>query len=378
MQGKLTVKKVNGKEMILTFKENEKIIIGRNKRCNLIVSDSKISSMHCQIDTTTNECRFVDLGSTNGTFVNDNKVSTSQLQNNDIIKLGNVSILVEYKTTKIAKKNTQIAEITETWSEDDLPAEEIEYINDYRILKKIGDFGSGENFQAEHRTHKNIVALRKLPVSSQPEAFKKFAESIDFYKTLDSVRIIKTLDIVEDKGVPILVTEYIQGCTLEHWLQKRQKISVSRSLKIAAYVASGLEYLHRSNIAGIDLCPHHIILEELTKRIKIFDIATARFLRENGYDNLLFYENIQAFSSKKHKGEFSDIYSLGSLLFFLLMGKSPEDEENSLEKLRNKRSIPPEIIALVESHLKNPEQQRIKSYYQIVTQVFQNLKKKKS
>ena len=84
MQGKLILKN-SDQEVVLTFKENDKIIIGRNKRCNLIVNDTKISSMHCQIDVSGVGCRFVDLGSTNGSYVNGNKTTSATLQNNDII-----------------------------------------------------------------------------------------------------------------------------------------------------------------------------------------------------------------------------------------------------------------------------------------------------
>lgn len=377
MQGKLILKS-SDQEVVLTFKENEKIIIGRNKRCNLIVNDSKISSMHCQIDIGKEGCRFVDLGSTNGSYVNGNKVNSADLQSSDIIRLGNAEIVIEYNASK--KKNeakkAQHLEITETWSENDLPVEEVEYIQEYRLLKKIDDFGVGENYQAEHKTRGGIVTLRKLPVSSSESGWQKFSEKTQFYKKLDSARIIKTFDIIEDNFVPILVTEYIQGCTLEDWLAKKQKLSLSRALKIAAYIASGVEYLHRIDIFGTTLCPSHIVVEELTKRTKIFDISSLSLLQESGYNAQMLSPTVNKYYSNRIEDSSGDMYVLGTLLFFLLTGKSPLKYESAKEYLENKRSTPPKILELVGDYLQNPQQQKVKRFYQTVTQTFHDLKRK--
>ncbi|BBM82896.1 serine/threonine-protein kinase [Candidatus Uabimicrobium amorphum] len=377
MQGKLILKN-SDQEVVLTFKENDKIIIGRNKRCNLIVNDTKISSMHCQIDVSGEGCRFVDLGSTNGSYVNGNKTSSATLYNNDVIRLGNAEIAIEFTVDKdkSLKKKLLNSEITETWSENDLPAEEVEYIYNYRLLKTINDFGQGENYQAEHKTRYDIVALRKLPVSSSTNSFEKFAKSTEFFKSLDSARIIKTLDIFEENGVPIIVTEYIQGCTLEMWLEKKQRLSLSRSLKIAAYIASGIEYLHRFHISGICLCPHHIIVEELTKRTKIFDISCASFLRQSGYDTHALDVAVQKYYPKPLEDAQDDMYVLGTLLFFLLTGESPIQHSSPQEYLEQKRSVPPAILQLVVDYLQKPREQKIKRFYQTVTKTFHNLKRK--
>lgn len=376
MQGKLILKN-SDQEVVLTFKENDKIIIGRNKRCNLIVNDTKISSMHCQIDVSGVGCRFVDLGSTNGSYVNGNKTSTAALQNNDIIRLGNAEIAIEFSIDKDSiKKKLLNSEITETWSENELPVEEAEYIYNYRLLKKIDDFGQGENYQAEHKTRHDIVALRKLPVASSSTAFEKFAENIHFLKSLDSARIIKTLDIFEENGVPIIVTEYIQGCTLDMWLEKKQRLSLSRSLKIAAYIASGIEYLHRFHISGIRLCPQHIIVEELTKRTKIFDISSAFFLQKSGFDTHALDVAIQKYYPKPLQSTQDDMYVLGTLLFFLLAGESPLQHSSPKKYLEQKRSVPPAILQLVADYLQKPQEQNVKRFYQTVTKTFHNLKRK--
>ena len=73
--------------------------IGRGKENELPLRDEKISRIHCAIENSDNGCILSDLESSNGTIVNDQKISSRTLCEGDIIKLGKLAmIFVENQT----------------------------------------------------------------------------------------------------------------------------------------------------------------------------------------------------------------------------------------------------------------------------------------
>jgi pSer/pThr/pTyr-binding forkhead associated (FHA) protein len=74
----------------------EEFLIGRGADCNLRLRISSISRHHCLIRLGTNEATVVDLGSSNGTYLNGNRVrSQAALRNGDEIQVGSCKFQVE-------------------------------------------------------------------------------------------------------------------------------------------------------------------------------------------------------------------------------------------------------------------------------------------
>lgn len=67
-------------------------IIGRAKG-DIIIDDNEISSTHCQIQKINNEYHIFDMNSTNGTFLNNEKIIKSKIIENDVIKVGQTMII---------------------------------------------------------------------------------------------------------------------------------------------------------------------------------------------------------------------------------------------------------------------------------------------
>ncbi|MCB0271466.1 MAG: diguanylate cyclase [Bdellovibrionales bacterium] len=73
--------------------ENDEMYIGRNEMCEIFVDDEDVSRIHAKIESTTNYVYIEDLGSTNGTLVNGEKIKRHQLQDGDRIQVGSVTVL---------------------------------------------------------------------------------------------------------------------------------------------------------------------------------------------------------------------------------------------------------------------------------------------
>jgi len=86
-----------------TNEETERIIrvtsgtprtVGRGPRSDFVVDVTLLSRVHCRLQATQTELTVEDLGSTNGTFVNDRRVSESPLQSGDRLRLGRLELVV--------------------------------------------------------------------------------------------------------------------------------------------------------------------------------------------------------------------------------------------------------------------------------------------
>ena len=68
------------------------IVIGREpSQCDIVISDANVSRVHAWVTVEKGEVVIIDRGSTNGTFVNNNKVEKTKLNTGDIIHLGQKS-----------------------------------------------------------------------------------------------------------------------------------------------------------------------------------------------------------------------------------------------------------------------------------------------
>lgn len=81
-------------ERILRVTPGTPRTVGRGPRSDFVVDVTLLSRVHCRLQATQTELTVEDLGSTNGTFVNDRRVSESPLQSGDRLRLGRLELVV--------------------------------------------------------------------------------------------------------------------------------------------------------------------------------------------------------------------------------------------------------------------------------------------
>ena len=81
-------------ERILRVTPGTPRTVGRGPRADFVVDVTLLSRVHCRLQATQTELTVEDLGSTNGTFVNDRRISESPLQNGDRLRLGRLELVV--------------------------------------------------------------------------------------------------------------------------------------------------------------------------------------------------------------------------------------------------------------------------------------------
>src|ERR671912_587691 len=79
--------------------------IGRSPGAEFIVDAALVSRLHCQITATAESLHVKDLGSTNGTFVNGERVDTAELHNGDRLSVGRVDLVVHARRNGLDRRS---------------------------------------------------------------------------------------------------------------------------------------------------------------------------------------------------------------------------------------------------------------------------------
>lgn len=83
-----------------------KYILGRSSKSDIVIKDSQVSGKHCCLEST-DEGRviFSDIGSTNGSFLENSKISSHELKVGETIRIGNTLLSIDESSLTIAEKN---------------------------------------------------------------------------------------------------------------------------------------------------------------------------------------------------------------------------------------------------------------------------------
>ncbi|KAG9124924.1 hypothetical protein FRC07_009663 [Ceratobasidium sp. 392] len=240
----------------------------------------------------------------------------------------------------------------------------ISHIGPWELGKVIGKGSSGIVHLAEHKVTGQKAAIKvmsteailnsRMSVSVEPEEADRIIQSIEreivIMKLIEHPNVLSLLDVWEAKGLLFVVMEYIDGGELFDYLVERGRLPVPEALHYFQQIMYAVAYCHRFQIAHRDLKPENILLDK-DKNIKVADFGMAAFVP---HDSLLYtscgsphYASPEVVSGLAYSGNMSDIWSCGVILYALLAGRLPFDDEDIrglLDKVREgKYSIPTDI-----------------------------------
>ena len=150
-------------------------------------------------------------------------------------------------------------------------------------------------------------------------------------KLIDHPNVLNLYDVWETSSELYLIMEYVPGGELFDYLVKRGRLAVSEALHYFQQIIHAVDYCHRFNICHRDLKPENLLLDK-DKNIKVADFGMAAW--EAGERMLEtscgspHYASPEIVAGKAYHGSSSDIWSCGIILFALLTGRLPFDDDN--------------------------------------------------
>ncbi len=223
-------------------------------------------------------------------------------------------------------------------------------LSHYKIVEKIGQGGMGVIYKAEDLKLQRFVALKVLPSlrNISEEDRQRFFQEARVTSSMNHPNVLTVHEFEEDQGVTFLVTEFVEGKSLESLLHG-EKLSIPLVLDIATDAASGITEAHRLGIVHRDLKPDNIMITE-RGQVKVMDFGLARLIGSSHVTTPGSIVGTFAYMSpeqieEKEVDARSDIFAFGILLYQMLTGQLPFGGRTVTEMLSSIVQRNPEPIS---------------------------------
>ncbi|KAG1172393.1 hypothetical protein G6F70_006506 [Rhizopus microsporus] len=216
------------------------------------------------------------------------------------------------------------------------------YIGDYIVGKTLGKGASGRVKLGVHKNTGEQVAIKiisKTHLAGNPAIEKAVRREIAIMKLINHPNVMSLIDVIDDPASSdlYLILEYVEGGELFEYLVSKGRLSESEARHHFQQIILGLDYCHHHLICHRDLKPENLLLDS-NHNIKIADFGMASLqplgsLLETSCGSP-HYASPEIVAGMPYHGSSCDIWSCGVILFALLTGHLPFDDENIRQLLR--------------------------------------------
>lgn len=218
-----------------------------------------------------------------------------------------------------------------------------ERLGKWVLYKEIGRGGMGRVYLAQEEIGGRQAAIKILAaeLAQQSGFLERFQREIETLSKLEHANIVRFYEAGFENHVYFYAMEYVEGDSLEMVLAAKGKLPWPEVLDIALQICPALRHVHASGVIHRDLKPANI-LRTLAGQIKLTDFGVAKVFAAThltatggvvGTAEFLSPEQ----ASGKPLSKRSDLYSLGCVLYTLLIGRPPFMGENVLDLLHKHR-----------------------------------------
>ncbi len=149
-------------------------------------------------------------------------------------------------------------------------------INQYKILSLLGKGGMGTVYLAQDKSLERKVAIKLLSSEFAFDSIRRnrFFQEAKSASALNHPNILTVHEIGELSGIHYIVTEFIEGKTLNHYLNEKQ-LTFQNVLEIATQIASALSAAHEAGIIHRDIKPDNVMVRN-DGIVKVLDFGIAK------------------------------------------------------------------------------------------------------
>ncbi|HET9712837.1 MAG TPA: FHA domain-containing serine/threonine-protein kinase [Pyrinomonadaceae bacterium] len=364
MQVNLKVTAGPYKGRIFSFAQHDSFLIGRNPEAHLCLPDDRyFSRNHCLLEMNPPHSFLRDLDSTNGTFLNGQRVKNAYLNNGDRIQCGETILVVEV-TTEDLSETTHDASLPKRpvlvmvecvncgrreQAQATAPDEHLTFLCEdcrielkrspqaipgYDMVRLLGRGGMGTVMLGrEQRTGRAVAIKTLLPeFAVSDKAMRRFMREIDVAAALKHKNIVEFIDRGTHNGVVYLVTEFVDGADASKLAEDQGgRLKYEDGISIIAQALDALSFAHERGYIHRDFKDQNILVSGQSPNLvaKLTDFGLAKSFSQSGMSGVtmagemagtLAYmppEQLRNFRDVKPQ---SDIYGVGMTAYSLLTG----------------------------------------------------------
>ncbi len=221
------------------------------------------------------------------------------------------------------------------------PGEPLGVLDGYEVRELLGHGAMGAVFRAVDRGLERPVAIKTLLPHrvADKQAMSRFLQEGKAVAALTHDNIVRVYAVGEAAGIPYLVMEYVQGMTLAARLQKEAPLPLAEIVRLGLDAASGLSAAHAQGLVHRDVKPANLLVQEGTGRVKIVDFGLVKVAGKSGVSEPGRVLGTPYFMSPEQaEGQTpdcrTDLFSLGSVLYYACTGRRPFEGSTLLTVLR--------------------------------------------
>ena len=366
MQVNLKVTSGPYKGRIFSFTQHDSFLIGRNPEAHLCLPhDRYFSRNHCLLEINPPHSHVRDLCSTNGTFVNGQRITEAFLKSGDRVQCGETILEVEVSTapSRDLSETTQDAVVTRPvlvmveclncgrreQAEAASPDERLTFLCEdcrielkrcpqaipgYDTVKLIGRGGMGCVMLGRDQKTGRAVAIKTLlpEFAVSDKAMRRFMREIDVAAALKHQNIVEFIDRGTHNGVVYLVTEFVEGADASKLAEMNGGyLSYKDGISIISQALDALSHAHSQGYIHRDFKDQNILVSGRSPNLlaKLTDFGLAKSFTHSGMSGVTMAGEMAgtlAYMSPEQLRNFrdvkpqSDIYAVGMTAYSLLSG----------------------------------------------------------
>jgi eukaryotic-like serine/threonine-protein kinase len=199
----------------------------------------------------------------------------------------------------------------------------------YRLESKLGSGGMSTVYLALDETLERRVAIKVLhrEMSDQPDQLERFRRESRAVAQLSHPNVVAVIDAGDDAGHPYIVFEYVEGDTLKERIDRFGRLPLDEAAAYAIEIGRGLQAAHLAGMIHRDVKPQNVLIDP-EGRAKVTDFGIALSQESDGLTKTgrvlgtTDYVSPEQAMGREVDAR-SDVYSLGILLYEMLIGDVP-------------------------------------------------------
>ena len=210
-------------------------------------------------------------------------------------------------------------------------------IGRYEVERLIGAGGMGVVLKAYDTELHRVVAIKVLlpHLATSSAARRRFAREAKAAAAVVHEHVIPIHDVESDGSPPYLVMQFVPGHSLQTRVDEQGPLEIKEVLRIARQAAAGLAAAHAQGVVHRDVKPANILLEDSVDRVLLSDFGLARTVDDAtltrsgvlaGTPHYMSPEQASGLSVDQR----SDLFSLGSVIYFMCTGRPPYRSESPM------------------------------------------------
>lgn len=235
----------------------------------------------------------------------------------------------------------------------------------YRLLERVGEGGTATVYRAEH-PERGLCAVKVLRERMRHDAtaVKRFLREAGYGARVSHPSVVRTYDFGELDSLYYLALEWAAGEPLSDFVHRTGRLAPALVAHVVTQLAGGLTASHAQGIVHRDLKPENIIYNPESREVKLLDFGIARDAQLDSSDRLtrtgFFVGTLNYVAPEALSGELvdeaADLYSLGTIAYYLLTGVHPYTGRSPRELFQQLLTQPPTPLNEAVKGLRFPPQ----------------------